>query len=96
MAFDLRRGPLAATARSAVLAHFYREEFQKHQQCLREQRECFSEQAIADVECALARIMAGLDRLCAEDNAAVIMSQLLQKFDVVTGLSAWSDPKNAH
>jgi len=96
MQFHLMRGPLAQTARSAVLTHFYREEFQKHQQCLREQREFFSEQAIAEVECALARIMAGLDRLCAEDNAPVIMSQLLQQFDVVTGLSAWSDPKNAH
>ena len=31
-----------------------------------------------------------------KDNADAIVSSLLKKFDVVTGLSAWSDPKQTH
>ncbi len=96
MGHDLIRGPVALISRSAIVTHFYREEFLKHQQCLREQRESYSTQVIDDVECALVRIMARLEQLCAEDDADVVVSQLLRKFDVVTGLSAWSDSKNAH
>jgi hypothetical protein len=29
-------------------------------------------------------------------NAEQLVSSLLKKFDVVTGLSAWSDPKRSH
>lgn len=78
------------------IAEFYREEFLKHQQCLRRQREFYSEQVISEVECALTRIMARLEQLCAKDDAHLVVSRLLRKFDVVTRLSAWSDPKNVH
>jgi hypothetical protein len=78
------------------LTEFYREEFVKHQRCLQQQRAYFSEDAITDVEDALARIMGQLEQLCSKDNADELVSGLLKKFDVVTGLSAWSDPKHSH
>jgi hypothetical protein len=78
------------------IAEFYREEFLKHQQCLQQQRDYFSEGAITDVEAALARAMSQIESLCTRDNANQLVSSLLKKFDVVTGLSAWSDPKLTH
>ena len=78
------------------VAEFYREEFLKHQHCLHRQRPYFSEGAITDVEAALTKIMAELDQLCTKDNAAQLVSTLLKKLDVVTGLSAWSEPKHTH
>ena len=75
---------------------FYREEFLKHRQCLREQRQYYSERAITDAETALARIISDLERLSLKDNAPQVVSSLLKKFDVVTGLSGWSDPKQTH
>jgi len=75
---------------------FYREEFVKHQRCLQQQRPYYSESAITDVETALTKIMAQLETLCTQDNADQLVSTLLKKFDVVTGLSAWSDPRQTH
>lgn len=84
------------TSAQQSIAEFYREEFLKHQQCLEQQRDYFSEGAITDVEAALTRAMSQLEQLCARDNANQLVSSLLKKFDVVTGLSAWSDPKLTH
>jgi len=78
------------------ITEFYREEFIKHHRCLQQQRPYYSEDAITDVEAALTRIMSQLEHLCAKDNADQVVSSLLKKFDVVTGLSAWSDPKHTH
>lgn len=78
------------------ITEFYREEFLKHRRCLQQQRPYYSESAITDVEAALSRIMSQLDRLSTQDNAPQLLSSLLKKFDVVTGLSAWSDPKHTH
>jgi hypothetical protein len=78
------------------LTEFYREEFIKHQRCLQHQRPYFSESAITDVEAALARIMGQLEQLCTKENADQLVSSLLKQFDVVTGLSAWSDPNHTH
>ena len=78
------------------LADFFREEFLKHHQCLQEQREYFSEQAICGVERALQRVMADLENLSGKADADEVMAQLLREFDVVTGLSAWSDPLKVH
>ncbi|HXH25125.1 MAG TPA: hypothetical protein VNI78_07745 [Vicinamibacterales bacterium] len=78
------------------VSNFYREEFIKCQRCLEQQREYYSERAISDVEKALTKVMSQLDRLCAKDDADKIVSQLLRKFDVVTGLSAWTDPKQVN
>jgi hypothetical protein len=78
------------------LTEFYREEFKKHQQCLQRHRPYYSESAITDVEAALTRIMGQLEQLCSKDNADQVVGSLLKKFDVVTGLSAWSDPKQTH
>lgn len=95
MSYDLTRGT-PATSRSDTRTRFYRDEFLKHQQCLRRQREFYSEQVITEVECALIRIMGRLEQLCAKEDADVVVSRLLRTFDVVTRLSAWSDPKNVH
>lgn len=78
------------------IQEFYREEFLKHHRCLQQQRPYFSEGAITDVEAALTRIMGQLDDLCSCADADQVVSSLLRKFDVLTGLSASSDPKQIH
>jgi hypothetical protein len=78
------------------IAEFYREEFARHHRCLQRQRPYYSEGAITDVETALAKVMAQLEQLSTKENAPQLVSSLLKKFDVVTGLSAWSDPKRLH
>jgi hypothetical protein len=85
--------PISATH---PIIEFYREEFVKHHRCLQQQRPYYSESAITDVETALAKILGQLDQLSAQDNAPQVVSSLLKKFDVVTGLSAWSDHKHTH
>jgi len=76
-----------------MTADFYREEFLKHRECLARQREYYSERAISDVEQALTRVMAQLDSLCTKADADEVVSKLLRQFDVITRLTAWTDPK---
>lgn len=78
------------------LSNFYREEFVKRQQRLEAQREFYSERAINDVEQALVKVIAQLDRLCTKENADEVVGNLLRQFDVVTGLSAWTDPRQVN
>lgn len=78
------------------LSNFYREEFIKCQRCIEQQREYYSERAISDLERALTKVMSELDRLCTKEDADKVVSGLLRQFDVVTGLSAWSDPKQVN
>ena len=78
------------------ITEFYRQEFAKHHRCLQQHRPYFSEGAITDVETALARIMGELESMCSKDNVDELVSSLLKKIDVVTGLSSWSDPKHTH
>ena len=80
----------------SALAEFYREEFLKHHRCLQAQREYYSAQAIDNAQNALLKIIADLDRLSEEANAEHVVAQLLREFDVVTGLSGWSDPHKVH
>jgi hypothetical protein len=75
---------------------FYREEFIRHRECLARQREYFSERAISDADEALARVLGQLEQLCAKDDADQLIGRLLRKFNAVTGLSSWSDPKQLH
>ena len=85
-------GPPAVSS----LIDFYREEFVKHHKCLQAQREYFSAQAIENAEAALLKILTDLDRLSKEANAEHVVAKLLKEFDVVTGLSGWSDPHKIH
>ncbi len=87
---------LATDSRPNAITEFYREEFVKHRRCLQEHRAYYSEGAITDVEVALAKIISQLEHLSTKDDAPQLVSLLLKKFDVVTGLSAWSDPKQTH
>ena len=81
------------TAHVSVPADFYRQEFIRHRECLARQREYFSEGAISEADQALARVLNDLEQLCACDNADQLIASLLRKFNAVTNLSAWSDPK---
>ena len=78
------------------VSNFYREEFIKRQRRLDEQREFYSERAIHDVEQALVKVIAQLDRLCTKADADEVVGRLLRQFDVVAGLSAWTDPKQVN
>jgi hypothetical protein len=86
----------AAPPAVSTLIEFYREEFIKHHKCLQAQREYFSAQAITNVENALLKIIADLDRLSEDANAEQKVAKLLREFDVVTGLSGWSDNGQVH
>ena len=81
---------------TSALSTFYREEFIKHHKCLQAQREYYSDQAISSAETALLKIISEMDRLSAKDNAEQLVAQLLREFDIVTGLSAWSEPDQVH
>ena len=72
---------------------FYRQELIRHQRCLRYQREYYSERAYSSAEQALVRLIENLDQVCRSQNADRLMGDLLKQFDVVTNLSAWSNPK---
>jgi len=80
----------------STLTDFYREEFLKHRRCLEQQREYYSDSAITSVEAALTRIISQLEQLSTKKDADRLVSSLLRKFNVVTGLSGWTDPKNVH
>lgn len=79
-----------------IVADFYREEFVKHQELLRLQREYYSEVAVARAEAALDHVLSRLEVLCAMRDADELVSRLLRCFDVVTGVSGLSNPKKAH
>ncbi len=86
----------SSVQRPGIQIDFYREELIKHQRCLRRQREYYSERAYSSAEQALGRLLAGLDQLCRSKDADQLMGHLLRQFDVVTNLSAWSDPKKVN
>jgi hypothetical protein len=86
----------SSTSPSSLQIDFYREELIRHQCCLRRQREYYSERAYRPVERALDRLLARLDQLCRSADADQVMVHLLRQFDIVTNLSAWSDPKKVN
>jgi hypothetical protein len=88
--------PAGISSAPAFLTDFYREEFIKHRQCLAAQREYFSEQAITDADQALARVLSQLEHICAQGDADKLITGLLRKFNAITGLSGWVDPKQSH
>lgn len=88
--------PTSAQSHGGVRIDFYREELIKHQYCLRRQREYYSERAYASAEQALGRLLSQLDQLCLAKDAEQLLCHLLRQFDVVTNLSAWSDPKKVN
>lgn len=87
-----RPGPSPASS----ITEFYREEFVKHQRCLEEQREYFSTQAIDSVESALVKVISQVDSLSTKADADQVVAKLLREFDLVTRLSAWSDPNKVN
>ena len=91
-------GSSPANRAGGIRADFYREEFLKHQECLRCQREAYSECTITSVEAALRHVIARVEELCADGSTDVdrVVSGLLRSFDGVTKLSAWSDSSITH
>ena len=87
--------PLAG-ASCHCLAEFFRQEFLKHHQCLERQREYYSDTAISQAEDALKRLMNQVEQLCQRDDACEVIGQLLRQLDVVTKLSAWTEPETLH
>jgi hypothetical protein len=85
--------PLSA---QPVHVEFYREELIKHKRCLQIQREYYSERAVDSAELALNRLLGQLDRVCRQKDADLVMGHLLRQFDVVTGLSGWTDPRKVN
>ena len=47
-------------------------------------------------EDALQRLLANLDVLCQRDDACQMIGELLRRIDVVTKLSAWTEPHQVH
>lgn len=78
------------------ITEFYRQEFARHHRCLQQQRQYFSESAITEAEAVLSRIMGDLEHLCAKADAGEVVSGLLKKIDVVTGLSSRTDTRHTH
>jgi hypothetical protein len=99
---DLTNGAARVDPRSLgdapceCLADFFRQELRKHHECLERQREYYSDVAISQAEDALARLMSQLERLCQRDDVCQMMGELLRKLDLVTKLSAWTDPGQLH
>lgn len=81
---------------SVSVHDFYRNEFIRHRECLKLQREYFSERAITNADEALARVLGKLEEICERDGGDQLITQLLRQFNAVTGLSGWSDPKQLH
>jgi hypothetical protein len=79
-----------------IHVEFYREELIKHHRCLRCQREYYTERAYSSAEQALVRLIANLDQVCQVADADRLMVHLLKQFDVVTNLSAWSNPNKVN
>ena len=55
--------------------------------------QCTQHQAIDNVEAALLRVVL---KPTASPEPAEQIAKLLREFDVVTGLSGWSDPHKVH
>ncbi len=90
------RQPASALPAMTMITDFYKEEFLKQQHFLHSQREYYSERAVANAEAALDRILEQIEVLCKKQDAQRLVSRLLRSFDVVTGVSALSDPKKAN
>jgi len=79
-----------------LISNFYREEFLKHREFLQLQRESYSERAVADADAAICRVLGQLDRLCTRHEGVQMVSRLLRSFDVVTGVSVFSNRHLPH
>jgi len=90
------RGLYSPLCNCSCRTEFFRQEFQRHHECLERQREYYTEGAIARAEDGLARILSQLEQICQREDACEVMGQLLRKLDVVTKLSAWTEPDKLH
>ena len=86
----------SSTPPSGIPIDFYREELIRHQCCLRRQRE-YSPSWRTGLPSRRSRgCSRELEYVCRSEDAAQVMGHLLRQFDIVTNLSAWSDPKQVN
>ncbi|TAK18857.1 MAG: hypothetical protein EPO35_00860 [Acidobacteria bacterium] len=93
---DLTASHLVVESPCECLADFFRREIVKHQLCLERQREYYSDVAIRQAEQALMRTLEQVECLCKRADATQVIGELLQKFDAVTNLSAFTDLQHLH
>lgn len=79
--------------KTRALSDFYREEFLKHLQCLRENGLVTDEKREA-VDQARRRIESDLDRVCWHSDFPAKAEALLRGFDALTRLSQASSPSS--
>lgn len=72
--------------RRRALSDFYREEFLRHLQQL-ELNGCLEAHGTDDVSRACQRVLGDIERLCGCTHFPAVAETLLQRFDVLTGLS---------
>ena len=79
----------------SVPADFYRQEFIKHRNASRDSVST-SRSWPSTGRSGAGPSAERLEQLCSCDNADQLMASLLRQFNAVTGLSAWTDPKQLH
>ncbi len=85
--------PTSVDQRKSKVSLFYKEEFLKHKARLEAQRAFFSDEALVDIESALDKIIKDIDSVCRMDQFNRLASQLLERIDMITNLSA--SPSNS-
>ena len=83
----------SSTPPSGIPIDFYRDELIRHQCCLRRQREYYSELAYRSPSGRWRGCCRGSISCADRRTPPQVMGHLLRQFDIVTNLSAWSDPK---
>lgn len=74
--------------RKRLIVNFYREEFRRHRERLEAQRVFFEEKAYEEVETVVDRLISEMETICEVENFEELASNLLQRIDIVTNLSA--------
>ena len=77
-----------------ALSDFYREEFLRYMDYFKANG-ILSDDSQDAMQQTCKKLMADLDRVCAQDNFPAVAETLLQKFDVLTRLSEL-DPRKGH
>jgi hypothetical protein len=74
------------------IIEFYKEEFLKHKNRLKVQKEFYSDKSFSEIETALDKIITEIDTICQIDRFNELASHLLERIDIITNLS--SSPSN--
>ena len=70
------------------IIEFYKEEFLKHQNRLKIQKEFYSDESFREMETALEKIITEIETICQIDRFNELASHLLERIEIITSLSA--------